>query len=157
MDKDKEYQPIERELTIILAEDDSADRLLFEEALQELPVKINLTTVSNGEELLEWLSQNSDILPDVLFLDLNMPRKNGFAALGEIKRDHDLQDLPVFIFSTANDQERIKQVFKDAAHYYIRKPIKFRELKKLIYKSLKLVADGNISLPDKENFILTSD
>lgn len=157
MEKDFEYQPIEKELTIILAEDDSADRLLFEEALQEIPAKTRLTTVSNGEELLKWLSQNKDVLPDVLFLDLNMPRKNGFAALGEIKRDHNLQDLPVFIFSTANDQERIKQVYKDAAHYYIRKPIKFRELKQLIYKSLKLVADDNISLPDKENFILTSD
>ncbi len=157
MEKDIEYQPLEKELTIILAEDDSADRLLFEEALQELPVKVRLATVSNGEELLAWLSQNKNKLPDVLFLDLNMPRKNGFAALGEIKRDHNLQDLPVFIFSTANDQERIKQVYKDAAHYYIRKPIKFRELKQLIYKSLKLVADDNISLPDKDHFILTSD
>lgn len=137
MEKDIEFQPIEKELTLILAEDDSADRLLFEEALQELPVKAKLTTVNNGEELLEWLSHNKEGLPDVLFLDLNMPRKNGFAALGEIKRDNNLQDLPVFIFSTANDQERIKQVYRDAAHYYIRKPIKFRQLKQLIYKSLK--------------------
>ncbi|MEX0661889.1 MAG: response regulator [Balneolaceae bacterium] len=157
MKNDIEYLPIEKELNVILAEDDSADRLLFEEVLQELPVKTRFTTVSNGQELLDWLSQNKDILPDVLFLDLNMPRKNGFAALGEIKRDHNLQNLPVFIFSTANDQERIKQVFKDAAHYYIRKPVKFRELKQLIYKSLKLIADDNISLPDKDNFILTSE
>lgn len=152
-----EYQPIKRELNVILAEDDSADRLLFEEALQELPVNVNFTTVTNGQELLDWLSENKTMLPDVLFLDLNMPQKNGFAALGEIKRDHNLQDLPVFIFSTANDQERIKQVYKDAAHYYICKPINFRELKQLVYKSLKLVADDNISLPDKDNFILTSD
>ncbi len=157
MEHDFEYEPIERELNVILAEDDSADRLLFEEAMQELPVKFNLTIVTNGEELLDWLSKNETVLPDILFLDLNMPRKNGFAALGEIKRDHNLQDLPVFIFTTANDQERIKQVFRDAAHYYIRKPIKFQELKKLIYKSLRLIADNNISLPDKDNFILTSD
>ena len=157
MKNNNEYQPITRKLNILLAEDDNADCLLFEEVLAELPVSVNLFTVTNGEQLLDWLNEKGNKLPDVLFLDLNMPRKNGFAALGEIKRSATLQDLPVIIFTTANDKERIKQVYKDAAHYYIRKPNRFQDLKELIYKVLVLISENNISLPDKMNFILKVD
>lgn len=157
MKNNNEYQPINRKLKILLAEDDNADCLLFEEVIAELPVSVNLFTVTNGDELLDWLNKKGNKLPDVLFLDLNMPRKNGFAALGEIKRSSKLQDLPVIIFTTAYDKERIKQVYKDAAHYYIRKPNKFSDLKKLVYKILVLISENNISLPDKEHFILKVD
>lgn len=157
MENAKDFKPIRRKLNIILAEDDVDDRLLFEEAIDELPVSVELITFSNGDELMKWLTRKKTKLPDALFLDLNMPRKNGFAALGEIKRDTELQDLPVIIFSTATNMEMIKQVFKDAAHYYIRKPANFRELTELIYKSLKLIADNELDLPGKENFMLTTD
>ena len=86
-----------------------------------------------------------------------MPRKNGFASLGQIKRDEKLYDLPVIVFSTANNQEKVKDVFRDAAHYYIRKPAKFSELKEVIYKALELIAEGNIKLPKEENFMLTGE
>lgn len=153
----KDFKSISRSLKIILAEDDRDDQLLFEECINELPVTVELITFSNGDELMEWLSDHKNNLPDALFLDLNMPRKNGFAALGEIKRDTKLQDLPVIIFSTTTNKEMIKQVFKDAAHYYIRKPADFRKLRELIYKSLKLIADNEMDLPGKENFMLTTD
>lgn len=157
MENKEDYKPIPRKLKIILAEDDRDDQLLFEEAIGELPVTVELITFNNGDELMEWLNRRRSKLPDALFLDLNMPRKNGFAALGEIKRSTKLQDLPVFIFSTATNEEMINQVFKDAAHYYIRKPINFGELKKLIYKSLKLIADKDLDIPGKDNFMLTTD
>jgi len=153
----KDYPPISRKLNIILAEDDFDDRLLFEEAIEELPVSVQLNTFNNGDELMEWLNRKITKLPDVLFLDLNMPRKNGFATLGEIKRNTKFQDLPVIIFSTATNKEMINQVFKDAAHYYIRKPVHFWELKELIYKSLKLIAENQTALPGKESFMLTTD
>ncbi len=150
-------QPITRKLNIYLADDDEADCQLFKEAIEELPVTVNLTTVYDGEQLLNLLSQEGNVLPDALFLDLNMPRKNGFAALGQIKRDEKLLNLPVIVFSTANDQEKVKMVFRDAAHYYIRKPAKFSELKEVIYKALTLIAEGNIKLPKQENFMLTGE
>ncbi len=153
----KEYPKISRELHIILAEDDPDDRLLFNEAIKELPVSVQVTAVPNGEELIAWLNDHENDLPDALYLDLNMPRKNGFAALSEIKRNIKLQDLPVFIFSTATKNEMIKQVYNDAAHYYIQKPIHFQDLKKLIYKSLALLADHDTALPGKERFMLTTD
>lgn len=157
MQSKKEYPPISQKLNIILAEDDFDDRLLFEEAIDELPVSVQLSTFNNGDELMEWLIKKKTKLPDALYLDLNMPRKNGFATLAEIKKNPELQDLPVIIFSTATNQDMINQVFKDAAHYYIRKPVHFWALKELIYKSLKLIADKDIALPGKESFMLTTD
>ena len=85
------------------------------------------------KQLIDAITHSGKEFPDVLFLDLNMPRKNGFATLGEIKRNTDLQNLPVVIFSTASDPETVKNVFRNAAHYYICKPPNFLQLKKVIY------------------------
>lgn len=157
MESTKDFKPIHRKLNIIIAEDDYDDQLLFEEAINELPVSVEITTFKNGDELMEWLTDDQNKLPDALYLDLNMPRKNGFAALSEIKKNPELQNLPVIIFSTATNKAMIKQVFKDAAHFYIRKPANFWELKALLYKSLKLIEDNNIALPGKSSFMLTID
>jgi CheY-like chemotaxis protein len=151
-----------RNITILLADDDAADRLLFKEALEEIPIASKLTTVNDGEALMKRLKKKGSQLPDVLFLDINMPRKNGYASLAEIKLNARMQNLPVIIFSTASDQQmeniKINQVFKDAAHYYIRKPNTFSELKKVIHRALIPIAEKSMSLPaTKEKFILTGD
>ena len=149
------FLPIGRKLNIFLADDDKADCLLFKEALAELPVSAKLTTFENGELLMKRLAKKQNKLPDVLFLDLNMPRKNGFASLGEIKRNNELDGFPVIIFSTALEQDEVKQVFRDAAHYYICKPADFSQLKKVIYEALTLISQKNNPLPGKNNFMIT--
>ena len=112
-----------KNIHILLADDDLGDCMLFKDALEELPIATRLTIVHNGEQVVEELNRKGMKLPDVLFLDLNMPRKNGFAALGEIKRHPELQKLPVIIISTSSELDTIKKVFRDAAHYYISKPV----------------------------------
>jgi CheY-like chemotaxis protein len=146
---------IPQNFRILLADDDEADCLLFKDALEELPVSAHLTIVHNGEQLIDELSRKGSKLPDVLFLDLNMPRKSGFASLGEIKRNTELQDLPVIIFSTSSDLESVKRVFRDAAHYYITKPVEFSQLKKVIYEALTLITQENNPLPLEDNFMIT--
>jgi CheY-like chemotaxis protein len=148
---------ISQNINILLADDDKADCLLFKDALEELPVTATLSIVNNGEQLIEELTKQRNNLPDVLFLDLNMPRKNGFASLGYIKRSAELQKLPVIIFSSASGQEAIKMVFRDAAHYYICKPADFTKLKKVIYEALTLITQKDNSLPDKEDFLITGE
>lgn len=155
METNGEFKKISRKLEILLADDDKDDCLLFKEALDELPVSVNLTTMSNGEVLMEHLTKKGNVLPNVLFLDLNMPLKNGFAALGEIKRNATLDKLPVIIFTTSDDQDMVKKVFRDAAHYFVHKPSNFSDLKDIIYRVITLVAEDSISLPLKEHFILT--
>ncbi len=145
-------EAISQMINILLADDDTADCLLFKEALEEIPLNTNLTTVYNGEQLLEELEKNE--LPDVLFLDLNMPRKNGFVALGQIKRSTQLQNIPVVVFSTASDMESIKKVYRDAAHYYITKPADFIQLKKLIYEALVLITQKDNRIPLLDTFVI---
>jgi len=107
--------------------------------------------------VVEELNRKGMKLPDVLFLDLNMPRKNGFAALGEIKRHPELQKLPVIIISTSSELDTIKKVFRDAAHYYISKPVDFSQLKKVIYEALTLITIKHSPLPLEENFMITGE
>jgi CheY-like chemotaxis protein len=144
-----------RTINILLADDDKDDCLLFKEALEELPVSTHLTIMNNGDQVIDELTKKDYKLPDVLFLDLNMPRKNGFATLGAIKRDTRLQELSVIIFSTSSDMDSVRKVFRDAAHYYICKPADFSQLKNVIYKALTLVMQKNNILPLEDNFMIT--
>lgn len=134
-------------LHILLADDDKDDRFLFREALSELPVTTTLETVHDGEQLMTWLNEHQDNLPDVLFLDLNMPRKNGFECLTEIKTNDKLSALPVVMFSTSYprdehyESDMIHMLFNIGAQDYIRKPGNFTELKKAIYKILQKIEE----------------
>jgi CheY-like chemotaxis protein len=146
-----------RPIKILLADDDDDDRLLFKEALDELQLLVELTTVDNGEQLLELLTRKGNKRPDVVFLDLHMPRKNGFASLLAIKLNKKLEKIPVIIYSTSYDQDMLNLVYKDAAHYYIQKPAEFSQLKKVILQALTYVSQRNNALPGKAGFVLTGD
>jgi CheY-like chemotaxis protein len=156
MEKRIESKPLPRlrTLNILLADDDEDDRLLFEEALKELPLTVQFAAVPDGYQLMQRLAQKRTKLPDVLFLDLNMPGKNGFACLKEIRLNSKLEKLPVFIFSTANDPDMLNLVYKDAAHYYIRKPADFSQIKNVILQALTLILQKNITLPTRADFLL---
>jgi CheY-like chemotaxis protein len=140
-------------LKIILAEDDADDRFFFAKALNEIAIDTHLTIVHDGEALMEYLSKHLQNLPDVLFLDLSMPRKSGFECLTEIKDELQLMDLPVIMFSTAYprdfkyEQSIISMLMNIGANDFIRKPSGFKELKAVIYGSLcklKTVKDPSV-------------
>src|SRR6187455_1404935 len=114
---------------LLLADDDIDDCIFFEYALEELPISTTLFTVNDGIHLMDFLSAKADNLPDVLFLDLNMPRKSGFECLTEIKLIDKLKDLPVIIFSTSLNMEVVDLLYERGAHYYIRKPRHYNDLK----------------------------
>src|SRR4051812_1809722 len=107
---------------LLLADDDNDDCIFFKEALEELPVNASLKIVKDGVELMQSLNEVNGKLPDVLFLDLNMPRKTGYECLDEIKLNHKLKNLPVIIFSTSFDHDVVDALYKKGAHYYVRKP-----------------------------------
>lgn len=142
-------------LHIFLADDDVDDCLLFQEALDELSLGVQLFTVHDGEQLMDQLIKSNDALPDIIYLDLNMPRKNGFACLHEIKNDETLKSTPVIIFSTSFDQANADLLYKNGAHYYICKPTEFSQLKKVIHSSVQLILEDP-SQPPKEKFLLSN-
>ncbi|MDP4200550.1 MAG: response regulator [Bacteroidota bacterium] len=142
--------------SILLADDDRDDCNFFKDALDELPVTAALTTVRDGEQLMKVLAEVAIAPPSpyVLFLDLNMPRKNGYDCLAEIKLDERLRRIPVIIFSTSYDPRVVDLLYTVGADYYIRKPADFAELKKVIYQALVLATKGYSSQPLKEDFVL---
>ena len=143
------------QLNILLADDDADDCLFFTEALTGSPLSTHLTTVPDGEHLMQLLSNEKYELPDVLFLDLNMPRKNGFEGLSEIKLNSKLNKLSVVVFSTSFEQEVVNQLYQNGAQYFIRKPSEFSQFKKIIQQTLARIVQGNNLQPERENFVIT--
>ena len=143
-------------LSILLADDDLDDCLFFKEAVEELFLPTKLSTMHDGEQLMQHLHNETTMLPDVLFLDLNMPRKNGFECLSEIKLNQKLKQLPVIIFSTSFEQEVVNLLYKNGAQYFIRKPSEFLQFKKIIHQTFNtLIIPQKISQPGREDFVLT--
>lgn len=146
---------MKKTIQLLLADDDKDDCDLFREALDELPVTADLSTVHDGEQLMQLLSKKTP-LPQLLFLDLNMPRKNGFECLSEIKKNDALKDLPVVIFSTSYDRDIVNLLYTKGAHFYISKPNEFDKLKDVIHQALSSVAQNDTIQPQRENFELRS-
>ncbi len=142
-------------MNILLADDDEDDCLFFENALAGSLISTNLTTVSDGEQLMHMLKNKTHELPDVLFLDLNMPRKNGFECLSEIKLNSRLKLLPIIVFSTSFEQEVVNKLYQDGARYFLRKPSEILQYKKIILQTLTMIEQANITQPDKDNFVIT--
>jgi len=138
---------------LLLADDDKDDCLFFQDALDELSLVASFKAVYDGEQLMNFLLKEST-LPTVLFLDLNMPRKNGFECLIEIKSNEKLKELPVVIYSTSYDTEMISKLYSNGAQYYIRKPSEYSKLKQVIKHALSLIVESITSQPPKEKFVL---
>lgn len=140
---------------LLLADDDTDDCLFFQEALEELTIATNLTTVNDGVQLMEFLNRAAS-LPDALFLDLNMPRKSGFECLTELKKSKSFKEIPVIIFSTSLDQEVVNMLYNNGAHYYIRKPGDFNILKKVIEEATSRLGKNKSQRPERVDFIIKS-
>jgi CheY-like chemotaxis protein len=144
-------------LNILLADDDMDDRLFFEKALNEIPIDTKLISFNNGELLMDYLAAHSEHLPDILFLDLSMPRKTGFECLAEIKENEELATLPVVLFTTSFtrgadlEENLINMLSRMGAQDYIRKPGDFEQLKQVIHQTLTGVIEKK-RLVEKENY-----
>lgn len=129
-------------INILLADDDKDDRLFFENALKEITIPTQLKTVNDGEELMDYLGKSLEHLPDILFLDLSMPRKTGYECLTEIKENIKLKDIHVVVFSTSYTRDKVyelnlaNRLFEIGAQNYIRKPGDFKQLRNIIELSL---------------------
>ncbi len=137
-------------ILIFLADDDSDDRELFELALRETANAASLKTFEDGVSLMTALT-TVDRHPDMIFLDLNMPRKSGFDCLAEIKHDKKLKNIPVIVLSTSTNPQNIDYCFKCGASFYAVKPTDFRALGKLIQKTLN---NDWKAEPSKADFLL---
>lgn len=141
---------------IFLTDDDPDDCLLFSEALQEVSghEKTQLTIATDGVKLMQALDESVPPAPEIIFLDLNMPRKNGFECLDEIRNDPRLKDIPVVIFSTSSNKDVVERTYQQGANYYICKPQSYLVLKKTIAFVLSIDPKHLKSKPLREQFVI---
>ncbi|MEP6646700.1 MAG: response regulator [Saprospiraceae bacterium] len=142
-------------MNILLADEDLDNCSLFKKALDIVPLVTQLTIVSDGVQLMEFLYENSKKLPHVLFIDINIPLKTGFECLSEIKQTENLKDIPVVMFSNANSPDTVNTLFKNGADIYIRMPDNFADLVQIIHHALPLATE-NIFSNGKLKYILNS-
>lgn len=121
---------------ICMAEDDPDDFFLFSKVLKETNNGVKLTWFQTCDALLKFLRNETD-LPDLIILDMNMPRMDGHACLVTIKKEITLHHIPVIIFSTAGQPAHIEQAVKAGALKYILKPHSLDELRNVISEILK--------------------
>ena len=124
---------------ILVADDDPDDRFLLEDALTETQLADHLYFVEDGEQLMDYLhgqgkytDPSSCPRPDLILLDLNMPRKDGREALKEIKSDPHLRQIPIVVFTTSKAEEDIYRTYDLGGNSFISKPVSYEGLLKLM-------------------------
>lgn len=136
-------QPIAKENNILLIEDDANDEFLLRKALSEFPEPLNIYTIHNCNDALQFfrkLSINEATempKPSIIFLDLFIPPSNGLVVLSDIKRRSILRDIPVIILTNSPNIDDIKESYKLQASGFIRKSFDFNELKQQLHKALQ--------------------
>ncbi len=124
-----------KSIVILMADDDADDRLMTREAFEKNRLPNDLRFVEDGVELLDYLKRrgkyadpDSSPRPDLILLDLNMPRKDGREALKEIKADANLRQIRVVVMTTSKAEEDISRIYDLSAASYIAKPVSFQAL-----------------------------
>jgi DNA-binding response OmpR family regulator len=140
---------------IILTDDDSDEFELFKDAFHSLNVKHKLDYFRNGRELMDFLNAPDNPVPDILFLDLNMPVMSGIECLHEIRADKRFKSMPIAIYSTSSSEKDQHDTFMGGANIYIRKPDSFEEMKRIIRHVLKVSWQFHTSSLNMDTFILS--
>ena len=142
-------------LHILLADDDNDDTFLFQEALEQIPILTRLDIAENGIELMETL-KGYVVTPDLIFLDMNMPVKNGLECLQELRRSDIYKETPVVILSTSVAGYLLEDAYNAGANLYIQKPTSFSNLVTILKKCL--LKKSNLSnRPDLSEFLIANE
>jgi CheY-like chemotaxis protein len=136
---------------ILFSDDDTDDALLFTQAADLMKSSILLSFAEDGEQLMRFLSR--DALPDMIFLDLNMPVKNGIECLREIRNDKKLDSLPIIVYTTSDNPRDVDACYELKANLYVVKPTSFESIIKTLKKIINIDFTSQHH-PDRENFIL---
>ena len=141
-------------IEVLLVDDDADDRNTFSDALSELKIQTNLHMLEDGRNLLGYLENPDNKMPDILFLDLNMPYKSGVECLMEIRQHAKYNDLSIAIYSTSSTDKDIEETFINGANIYIKKPNSFVQLKKVLSDVVNMNFQFHNSGLNKETFLL---
>lgn len=145
---------------ILVADDDAEDRMLVKEAFEETHEAGHIRFVNDGEELIDYLQHTGKFsdqkkypTPQLILLDLNMPRKDGKEALREIKGAEHLRSIPVVVLTTCLEEQEVRAIYALGANSFIVKPTSYTVLVKIM-KSLSAYWFSTVMLPDHNSFKL---
>ena len=139
---------------VVLVEDDADDVEFFQEAVSDLSYDIKVTVYRNGQEFMDGIQAEKTELPDLVFLDLNMPIKNGVQTLKELRNIPEFQKIPVVaIYSTLRSESDHAQTFLLGADAFITKPTDYKEMKKIIKTLFDI--DWKNRNTEKKNFVIS--
>jgi len=143
---EKAIMPIE----VLLVEDNPGDAQLTRIALEDSKISVHLNVVEDGVEAIAFLRKQEKYAqaahPDIILLDLNLPRKDGREVLAEIKGDENLKRIPVVILTTSQAEEDILEAYNLSANCYITKPVDFDQFVKIV-KSIENFWFAIVKLP----------
>ncbi len=147
-----EDRKLGRAIEILMVEDSPTDALLAKEALREGKIQSNLNVVEDGEEAMDYLRRVGKYAdkprPDIIFLDLNMPKMDGREVLTEIQKDKDLMRIPIVVLTTSKSEEDIVRSYDLNANCYISKPVDFDQFIKIV-DSIEQFWFTVVALPSK--------
>ena len=126
---------------LVYVDDDQDDRSLFQETIEELFPNIDLRLYENGKEFIEDLVRDISNLPQLVFMDLNMPIKNGFECLEEIRLNKALQQIPIAVYSTSSCPKDKNRSLALGARHFLTKPTSFRDMKTLLSNTVQAYLD----------------
>ena len=142
-------------LRVLFVDDDTDESYLFNEALEHAGLDIELSRAKNGNDLLTFL-HNEPLLPDLVFIDLNMPYKDGLEALTEIRKQHKFKELPLVIYSTIKNDQQIDSSYEHGANLFVVKPDDFEGMVKVV-KKICTIDWKNFATPKREDFLILSE
>jgi two-component system, chemotaxis family, response regulator Rcp1 len=125
-----------RQIEILLVEDSPADVRIAEEALVDAGINVNLHVVCDGVEAVKYITHQAPYAdcqaPDVVLLDLNMPRMNGHEVLEEIRNHNNMRDVPIVLLTASENSHDVEEAQRLGMNYYLRKPVEARCLGELL-------------------------
>jgi len=136
-----------KEIHILLVEDNEGDIVLAREALKEARIKNRITVITDGEKALEYLFCNdNNRKPDLILLDMNLPKVNGLEVLAKIKADEALKIIPVVMLTTSTSEQDVLDAYRNYVNCYINKPIDLEEFI-VVIKNIESFWLNTVKLP----------
>lgn len=142
------------DLHVVLADDDMDDSFIFNAAIEQASRPIKLTVAEDGQKLLRYLETEQQ--PDIIFLDINMPFRNGIECLESIRANNKFDRTPVIMYSTTNNKLNVEACYNGGANLYVVKPNTFEEVGKMIETICSKDWVSSLNVPAKDQFLIHS-
>lgn len=142
-------------MTVLLADDDKDDAEIFQQALQVVAPSIGFSHVDKGSEIFDYLNDEKNARPNVIFLDLNMPEMNGWQVLAKIKNEKQFQSIPIIIYTTSSNPREYEIAQDLDAHGLITKPTDPKVLKKVLGIVMANLETQHLREAVKEAYLMT--